>query len=251
VIAGVVQIVAHVTWSMPETSGCGSLGQVTSYTQLFNTPHGDPMIRKLIVPMAIACTATLLSVAQAAAQVRVRSVDSILSGLRAHGNNFEHAASILAERTDDSSPARRDSLAEGLVRIALDPSARAAPVITAFVLSSHPSHSRRYPGAFDRLYEIYSRASRAGARGAALGALGRVGQLARAMDVWRDVALSPRDTSFLAAQTRALENLCRQGGERGRAILRDLHESRSVIEPLAAHQLEIMIRTDFQFACGR
>lgn len=144
------------------------------------------------------------------------------------------------------SMARVDSVADGLVEAAIQSTGMGTGSIFAtFVIASRPERGRPYSRAFDRLVEIYRRAPNPIARLGALSALGET-NVARAMPIWRDVAITSK--SF-GEPMRAVELLCAYGGERGKQILREFHEQKSLSDLEARDHVAVMIKSNFELAC--
>lgn len=205
---------------------------------------------KVIAGLAIL---TGLSTANAAAQIgpslQQRSIRSILTGVQSAQAGPHASAALLSQARGDVPAARLDSLARGLVELAVVDRRAALTAISAFALAAKPSRGRAYNESFERLVEIFRRAENAGSRGAALGALRYFEPRSRAIAVWREVATQQHlDPGFAIGPSVAVNLICADGGLEGQLLLRQLY-LRDELHPDAKKWVAIMIKNDFKRGC--
>lgn len=189
--------------------------------------------------------------AQVGRPVHERSVQSVLERVASGNAGSEACVAILAQTDIDLPVARVDSVATGLVQLAIGNRLAGVTALDAFVIAAHPTQRRPYSRSFDMILEIIRLAENPGLRGAALSALGMLPNTPRAVEIWREIATQTEpDPGFSIGPILAVGLMCSYGGTQGQQLLRTLHQ-RGELNRQVANQVGVMIRTDFKKGCPR
>jgi hypothetical protein len=151
---------------------------------------------------------------------------------------------ILSQRSAPAPRARLDSLADSLTMIVVQYDRSKAvshnvalSAIGGLEISALSNATVPYAGAFDRLSRIHREIEDFPLRAGALRAISRLSARDRSLGYLREVAASGDRTAYTAVGL-----LGRDTGDEGRAVLRDLLQRGSVIEPMARRELESLAR---------
>jgi hypothetical protein len=148
-------------------------------------------------------------------------------------------------------PARRDSVADGLARVALEsPSSESRQAAASYlVLASSRTSERPLSGGPARLVRIYRQTTDPLVRMAILWRADNLAEPGPMLMLMREVATQPGDQPWPEIDhdppARAAWNLAHYG-EEGRAVLRQLHASGAVRSPRARLELEQLARNGFR-----
>jgi hypothetical protein len=162
---------------------------------------------------------------------------------------FAHAWEILKQKERTYPRAMRDSVLDGLARIAIeapdDDWVRGSRALTAISLAGSAEAREPHPRALEKLAEIARDALVPASQSTAVNAAYRLVDRPAVLRFWRELAMeTPPGHQF--GSNRAVRSLAEHGGEPGRAILRDLHARGLVTNRLARETLEDLARRDFR-----
>jgi hypothetical protein len=157
---------------------------------------------------------------------------------------FQHAL-----KDPQSSRARVDSLADGMVNVSIsttDPLVESM-MITVFTMAKDVD-GKVFAASFDRLMYIHEHAVDERMRWAALNSLGEA-DIRRAIPFWREMAMRAPSRRDVMGPTIAVEGLCEQGGAAGKKVLEQLYESAAVTDPEAKSLLGLQYGSKFTIGC--
>lgn len=185
-------------------------------------------------------TTLLVLVHATALRAQERAVATILGSARAAEKT--EAAGILSQTVGRQQPARLDSLARGLVEIAVNPrqtgdviALRAAEVAVRDLAWSalNPAATTPYPGAYDRLVEIFENANDPGTRATAIHSLAKIKRPGHTLTFLRQLAMSSRLDAYLG-----VDLLIKEMGDEGRTTAERLYRGNLVQQEYARSNLE-------------